>query len=75
MSDVYVGMRRVRGWMKPFIHHVANGDSDTRAASRVETSTHIIQQSYASDPTFKAEYDAAVVKRLKNPKYGRRSWM
>ncbi len=74
MSEIYARMRKVRGWMKPFLHHVASGDGDVRAASRVETSTHTIKQFYLNDPVFKVEYDAAVVKREKSPKYGRRSW-
>jgi len=73
-SDIYTGMRRIRGWMKPFLHHVANGDGDKRAASRVETSTVVIKQFYESDPVFRAEFDVADAARAKNPKHGRQSW-
>ena len=73
-SEIYRGMRMVAGWIKPYLAHVENGDSDVRAASRVEVSSHVIKQRYMSDPTFAGEYDAAARKRETNPKYGRRSW-
>ena len=74
-SNIYDGMRQVPGWVESYLSHIRNGDSDVRAASRAEVSSHTIRQRYKSDPQFKTDYEQAHHLKEKNgPKLGRRLW-
>lgn len=71
MSETLRGMRRIPGWIKPYLLHIENGDSDPRAASRVEVSSHVIRKKYDNDSIFATDYERAVAKRAARPQVRR----
>ena len=67
-SEIYRGMRQVKGWMPVFLQNIRNGFNDTNAASRADIGSNVIRQRLESDPQFKADYEAAHA--VKRPRFG-----
>lgn len=72
-STIYDGMRRTKGWMLMYTHHVTQGDGSKLAASRAGVSVHTVKQKYDSDPTFAAEVEKAERDGLLSAKGRRRA--
>ncbi len=71
MSNALRNCKFRHGWIKPFLNAIRHGFSELNAANGAGEGTNAIRRLAASDPSFKAEYDAA--KAAAKPRYGRRA--
>ncbi len=67
-SEIYRGMREVKGWMPLFLQNIRNGYNDLNSANRAEVGTPTVRARLESDPKFKADYERAQL--VKRPRYG-----